>query len=192
MKKLLFALSASLVLLASLSVSAGETRCAIQADAIKQRPPQNAADIVHHFWKTGRDSRSDEHLKTLYLFFKNGDLAVIEHKFCSMYNFEIAYFRSEQADGLDRSGLAKIIGGLYENYVSKKAKFKRPLPDIISGALKEKGFDGNKNLSAGLAEGEAEYPNERVEYSVGFTSLSPGSSIYSSVTTFYMGIGGAD
>lgn len=187
MNKLLLILTA----LVSLNSFAAEPQCANPADTVKQLPPQNTVTVRHHFWESGRDKRSDEYLKTLHLFFKNGDYAVIQHKYCTVYNFEVAYFRNGQAEDLDAAGIVKIVTKLYENYAGRKAKFKRPLADIILASLKERGFDGDKDISAGLPEGVAEYPNERVEYSIRYNSLYRSTSIYSSVSTFYVGIGGA-
>jgi hypothetical protein len=158
---------------------------------IKQTPPQNAANVATHYWESGIDKRSDEHLKTLHIIYKNGDHAVIQHKFCSMYNFEVVYLRNSQADYLDAASIAKIVNDLYTQYAAKKAKFSRPLVDIISTSLKKAGFDIDKDSAVGLPENDASYPNARVEYSLDYKSLDEFSSIYSSVTKFYMGIGGA-
>ena len=180
-----------LALTASWACAAGESPCNNPADTVKQLPPKNATTIAHHFWESGRDKDSNEHLKTLYLFFKNGDYAVIQHKYCSMYNFDIAFFRSGQADKLNVADVAKIVTGLYESYAAKKVTFKRPLADIISTSLKERGFDRDKTISVGLPDDEIQHVNQRVDYSVGYTSLYMSTDIYSSVSTFYLGIGGA-
>lgn len=180
-----------LVWATSLSCAAAEPQCANPVDTVKQSPLQNAAGIVHHFWEVGRDKRSDEHIKTLYLFFTNGDYAAIQHKYCSMYNFEIVYFRSGQADKLDAAGIAKLVTGLYERYAAKKVTFKQPLADVIVASLTARGFSDDKDIRAGLPDGNADYPNKRVEYSIRYNSLYRSTSIYSSATTFYLGIGGA-
>ena len=184
---LLVILSASSV---SLNAIAAEPPCSNPVDTVKQVSPQNAATIAHYFWESGRDRRSNGYLKTLRMSFKNGDYVVIQHKYCAVYHFEVAYFRSGQGDGLDAAAISKIVTDLYEKYAAKKAKFSRPLPDIISASLKEWRFDGKKDISIGLPEENAEYRNERVEYAVSYTSLYGDSSIYSSVVTFYVGIGG--
>lgn len=191
MNKLPLIALASLISLVSFNGVAAEPKCANPADTVKERPPHNTTALLRHFWETGRDSRSGEHLKNLYLFFKNGDYAVIQHKYCSMYNFEVAYFRSGQAEDIDAAGVVKVVTELYENYAAKKATFKRPLADVVSASLKERGFDGDKNVSIGLPEGSAKYPNARVQYSLNYTSIYRESSIYSGMITFTMGIGGA-
>ena len=188
MNRLSFAV---LALFISLNCAAAESQCANPADTVKQAPPKDATGITYHFWKASRDKDSNEHLKTLYLFFKNGDYAVIQHKYCSMYNFDIAFFRSGQADKLNVADVAKIVTGLYESYAAKKVTFKRPLADIISASLKERGFDRDKTISIGLPDDEIQHVNQRVDYSVGYTSLYMSTDIYSSVSTFYLGIGGA-
>lgn len=181
-----------LVLTVSLNCAAADPQCDNPADTVKQSSPQNSATIARHFWESGRDSRSKGHLKTLYLFFKNGDYAVIQHRYCTTYNFNIAYFRSGQTDKLKAVDIAKTLSDLYESYAAKKATFKRPLTNLITTSLTESGFDGDKNISMGLPSGGAEYPNEHVDYSVSYTSLYMSTSIYSSVSTFYLGIGGLD
>lgn len=188
MNKLLLILLASSV---SLSCVAAEPECVNPADTVKEVPPQNATIVARHFWESGRDRRSKGHLKTLHLFFKSGDYAVIQHQYCSMYNFEAVYFRNGQGKDLDSAGIVEIVTGLYERYAAKKATFKRPLADIISASLKERGFSDDKDIRIGLPEGDAEYPNERVQYSIRYNSLHRNTGVYSSVSTFYLGIGGA-
>ena len=166
--------------------------CANPPDTVKQSPPQNAAAIKHHFWDIGRDKGSNEQLKTLHLFFKNGDYAVIQHKYCTVYNFSIAYFRSGQGEDFNKADIAKIVNSLYESYAAKKVTFKRPLPEIISTLLKEQGFDDEKDIDVGLPMGSAGYPNEHVGSSLGYKSLYRTTSVYSSMATFYVGIGGLD
>lgn len=188
MKKLLIIF---LLSMSSLACSADNSKCSYSEDMIKQTAPQNAANIAAYYWQSGLDKRSDEHLKTLHIIYKNGDHAVIQHKFCSMYNFEVIYLRNSQADYLDAGSIAKIASGLYTQYAAKKAKFSRPLDEIILTSLKKAGFDVDKNSAVGLPENDASYPNARVEYSLDYKSLDEFSSIYSSVTKFYVGIGGA-
>ena len=187
MTKLLLVLLASL---ASLPCIAAEPKCAYPNQTVKQLAVQNTTDIVHYIWDTGRDKRSNEHLKTLRLLFKNGDYAVIQHKYCSMYNFEVAYFRNGQLDNLDEASIGKIVGSLYDAYAAKKATFKRPLADIVASSLRERGFGNDKDVRIGLPEGGAEYPNEVVEYSIRYRSLYRNTNTYSGVATFYIGIGG--
>ena len=178
-----------LALTASSIYTAAEPQCANPANTVKELPPQNATTIARHFWESGRD-RYKGHLKTLHIFFKNGDYAVLQHQYCTMYNFEAVYFRNGQEDDLDAAGIVGILTDLYERYAAKKATFKRPLADIISASLKERGFSDDKDIRVGLPENDADYPNKRVQYSIHYSSLQRNTSVYSSVSTFYLGIGG--
>lgn len=178
------------LILAPLGIAQGQSSCVFSSGFVKQTIPVNVSTISVNSWESGYDKRSDEHLKTLRILFKNGDHAVIQHKYCSMYNFEVVYLRNSQSSYLDEKSIAKIVAGLFEQYSVLKVKFTRPLADIISSSLKSGGFDVDKDMSIGLPESEAEYENSRVEYSIDYKTLDEFSSVYSGVIKFYVGVGG--
>lgn len=180
----------SILMILPLGCYAEPSKCALSEDTVKQTASQNADNVAVTFWESGRDKRSGEQLKTLHIVYKNGDHAVIQHKYCSMYNFEVTYFRSRQNDDFDEIAVGKITASLYEQYSAKKPKFTQALGEIISSSLKNGGFDKKNDVRIGLPEESASYEDARVEYSIRYKSLYRSSSIYSSVTTLYIGIGG--
>ncbi len=179
-----------IILYGPLACSAGNTKCAYPENTVKQNTPPKSDAIAAYTWDSGQDKRSDEYLKTLRILFKNGDHAVIQHKYCSMYNIEVVYFRSSQASYLDEKSLSKIVTELFEQHSALKVKFSTPLVNIISSSLKEGSFDVGKDFSRGFPENRAKYQNSRVEYSIDYKTLDEFNSVYSSATKLYVGIGG--
>jgi hypothetical protein len=187
MYKLLLLITAFSIPLACFAES---DKCAYPENSVREVPPGKSDAVVSYVWNTGKDKRSDETLKTLRILFKNGDHAVIQHKYCNMYNIEVVYLRNSQASYLDEKSIAKIVAGLFEQHSVLKVKFSKPLVKIVSSALKNGGFDVDKDMSIGLPESEAEYENSRVEYSIDYKTLDEFSSVYSGVIKFYVGVGG--
>ena len=179
-----------MVLYGPLACSTENTKCTYPAGIIKQGPPSNLSSITSYTWDAGQDIRSDEHLRTLRILFKNGDHAVIQHKYCNMYNIEVIYFRNSQASYLDEATISKTVAGLFEQYSVIKVKFSTPLTDIISSSLKKNHFDTDKDISIGLPESKATYKTSRVEYSINYKPLDEFNSLYSSAVKFYVGVGG--
>ena len=178
-----------LILVATSACAESGSDCTYGDDFIKQEVAKDEASVAFYRWETGHDRRSNERLKTLHIVYKNGDYAVVQHKYCSMYNFEVAYFRSKQADYLDSDSAGKLVADLYSRHAGKQVTLTSPLAGIVSAALKEEGFDGEKDISVGLPEGEVDY-DESVEYSIGYQSLDDISDIYTGAVTFYLGVGG--
>jgi hypothetical protein len=179
-----------ILILVPLGFAQGQSSCVFPGSFVKQTLPVHLSEISAYNWEVGKDKRSDEFLKTLRILYKNGDHAVIQHKYCSMYNIEVVYLRNSQSSYLDEKSIAKTVAGLFEQYSVLKVKFSRPLADIVSSSLKSGGFDVDKDISIGLPENQAEYQNNRVEYSIDYKTLDEFSSVYSSVIKFYVGVGG--
>ena len=195
MNKLLIAI---LVLGLPLAALADETECTFPVGMVKQVPPPNAAAVAAYQWSTGHDkSMSWEHIPTLRILYKNGDIAVIRHRHCVFYKFEINYFRNSLADDLDAKAIATLMAGLYAQYFSapQKVTFKKPLVDIIASTFKEQKFDKEKNFENDLPEMDASYPEQQVSYSIVYQFHGSDfgrilSDIFSSTTRFEMILGG--
>ncbi len=205
MNKLLMAF---LVLLVPLTAAAGKSDCAFPAGMVKQNPPPDASHVAKFQWDAGQDKKgSSDHIQTLRILYKNGDHAVIQHKYCNGYRFEINYVRQTRSKDLDAGAIAEIIARLHSQYYSapQKVTFSMPLggiitralnprnfdklEDIITTSLEPRNFDRHRNVHVNLPEGDAHYPNERVRYAVDYKVIEF-HSVFSSVTTFYMSIGG--
>lgn len=165
--------------------------CKFPADMVKRQAPRGETDVATHDWSAGINKDSDEPIKTLRVFYKNGDIAVIQHYYCIVYNFKISYLRNSQATALDAVAIADTIAGLYSQYYSapKKVKFKKPLKEIILATLKQHKFDVDKDFDFGLPDHDMDYPNEFLSASLKYKTLDPFGSAYSSAVIFYLGIG---
>lgn len=183
-----------LVLLTPLSAVAGETDCTFPVDMVKQAPPLNPATVASYQWDIGHDKKiRNDHIQTLRILYKNGDVAVIRHTHCSEYVFEINYFRNSLADILDEKAIATLVAGLYSQYFSapQKVTFSKSLAETIATTFKQQKFNREKNFDYGLPSDDADYPNKSLEYAIRYKPMSEDniSDIFSSVTQFYMGIG---
>ena len=168
MNKLFIAI---LVLWVPLLAVADETECTFPVGMVKQLPPPNAAAVAAYQWDTGHDKEFRlEHIPTLRILYKNGDIAVIRHRHCIFYKLEINYFRNSLADDLDAKAIATTMAGLYAQYFSapQKVTFKKPLVESIASTFKEQNFDRKKHFVAELPEADASspYPDLLLSYSI--------------------------
>ena len=193
MNKLLMAI---LFLVIPLSAIAGKTDCIFPINTVKQVAPPNPATVAAYQWGSpGYDKdASSEYMQTLRILYKNGDHAVIQHKYCTVYRIEINYFRNRQADDLDAKAISILIAGLYAQYYAapEKVIFTKPLAEIIATTFKQQGFDREKDFTYGLPNDAANYPHPQlsVDYLISYKPLDEyrTSGIYSSVTTLSMGL----
>ena len=185
-----------LVLCLPLTAVATAPVCEFPKEMVKQTPPPNAATVAAYQWDTGYDKEaSGEYMQTLRILYKNGDHAVIQHIYCSVYRFKISYFRNRQADNLDAKAISTLMAGLYTQYFSapQKIKYARPLAQIIAATFKEQNFDREKDFGFGLPLEEASYPDTNLEldFLIQYKPLDSATSyVYSSVTSFSLGLGG--
>ena len=184
---------AILILLTPLAAIAGKTECVFPVGMVKQIPPPNSTTVASYQWDSGYNKSSSDHIQTLRILYKNGDVAVIRHTHCSEYVFEINYFRNSLADVLDEKAIATLVAGLYSQYFSapQKVTFSKSLAETIATTFKQQKFNQEKNFDYGLPRDDADYPNKSLEYAIRYKPMSEDniSDIFSSVTKFYMGIG---
>ncbi|WP_431687170.1 hypothetical protein [Hahella sp. NBU794] len=185
MKKIIFS---SFLLIATASCSAEEAQCGYKATFVKEAAVTDSSVALSH-WSTERDRKSDEYIKKLYLVYKNGDIAVIEHKYCDMYNFEVSYSFSGQNPAPTSQSIGQIIEK-HAQYAQLTPTYSPSLSSIVTSELEKNAFDGQKPLSLGLPQEPLTF-DDFVEYSVSFLPNKE-SNILQSSLSFYMGIGGAD
>lgn len=164
-------------------------QCTYPADFVALSAPSGQSDIAHYQWIEGRDVHSDEFVKALHLLYKNGDYAVIEHKYCSMYNFSLAYYRSAQAPALDAAGIGALTAEHFQHYARVKARFSKPLSDLIGAGLAQAGFPGATAIEHALPT-QAVDLDQSVDYMITFQDLSDATSIHSAMFGYYWGVGG--
>ncbi|MDG9666936.1 hypothetical protein ONV78_04240 [Hahella sp. CR1] len=177
-----------LMLITPVAFCAEEAQCHYKASFVKEAAVTDSSVALSH-WSTERDRKSDEYIKRLYLVYKNGDIAVIEHKYCDMYNFEVSYAFYSQNPAPTSQSIGQIIAK-HAQYAQLTPSYSPSLSSIVTSELEKNAFDGQKPLSLGLPQEPLTF-DDFVEYSVSFLPNKE-SNILQSSLSFYMGIGGAD
>ncbi|MBL4608033.1 MAG: hypothetical protein JKY01_09430 [Pseudomonadales bacterium] len=162
--------------------------CRYQKDYVDHQKTPESSDILTAKWISDVAPDSNEFRKTLFILYKNGDTATIEHKYCSIYNFEISYMaKDEQEKTLEH--FSAVIQQLTQSAYFD-LEFNPSVKLIIQQTL-SKTFNKSKPQSIGLPYSKAESStNESVEYSVSYTPLGDIGSSYSYIVNFYVGVGG--
>lgn len=185
MKKLML----SLVLLSSVSACKGdeqaseEYKCLYEKDFVKEEKIENK-NIASSYWIV--EVQGYEEVKRLYLIYKNGDIAVVEHKYCSMYNFNIDYFISNWQRETPEN-ISKVLDDLW-SHSKLKPTVSKTFSSILESSLKAVDFDGEKSQFIPLLE-ELQYKNDSTDYQFHFSKESK-SPLYPSSVNFYYGVGG--
>ncbi|VAW60916.1 hypothetical protein MNBD_GAMMA11-427, partial [hydrothermal vent metagenome] len=80
-------------------------------------------NVSSYHWDERISSESNEQITTLYLTYKNGDTAIIEHKYCIMYNFEVSYLVADPDFSNSQKNIGKLMAQLFKQYAAKKVIF---------------------------------------------------------------------
>ncbi len=155
------------------------------SEAITQHiaAPPNAKVSQH---QSGVDIDSHELTKTHIVEFVNGDVATIEQKYCSMYNFSVIYTVSSISEQAFKDGLKNIhrlIDAVEQNY-----HLKAPLEDIVNMTMNQRKLSLQDSFGFGLP-GQAVTSDSHVEHSLSFTRL-PGGKTAKAEIHFYFALDG--
>ena len=60
--------------------------------------------IINRYWQHTQDPETEEFVDRLFIAYRNGDSAVIEHKYCLIYNFKASYYSTadEHTDNIEK------------------------------------------------------------------------------------------
>jgi len=143
-------------------------------------------NIQRFEWKRYHDPDSDEYVATLKIIYENANIAVIEHKYCDMYNFEYTYSIDKDSKALSKTNIVQYIT---EGFKQSKLKpeFKMKLDKIILQALNQHKYDAKNYFSTGLPVDQVIY-NDNVEYGIEYIPGKNKSVV--STLIFHMSIGG--
>jgi len=166
-----------------IACNAENINCKYPSSFVDEQTAKNE-NIKSIKWEKHLDDDSGEHVKKLSIIFNNKDTAIIEHKYCDMYNFEYTFTTKQQA--LNKKDIAEQVVYAFK-YSKIQPKFKTKLNTIILNALDSQGFDAKNSLSIGLPSDQILY-NDNVEYGIEY---SPANSNGTAPTlVFYLSIGG--
>ena len=141
-------------------------------------------DIANSFWQ--KDVDGYESIDRLYINYKNGSVAIIEHKYCSMYNFEVAYYSKEKDDFSDIGNLTETLQGFFKLSAFSDKKMQSSINAMIE-RLKEKNYSPDTSVST--AYDDSTEDSKRAEYSIGYVPIED-SSLHKGALFIYVGIGG--
>lgn len=157
--------------------------CSLTGDNLNFFTP-TSDNIANIFWQEDVDGY--ESLNRLHIVYKNGSVAVVEHKYCSMYNFEIAYYAREKSEFSDVPQLKKLLEELLGYAAIKDARTQAAISVMVK-QLENKGFDADSALAT--AHDDSTQDNKRAEYSLSYLPIE-GSSLHNAALFIYIGIGG--
>jgi len=130
-------------------------------------------DISSYSWNERLSSESNEQITTLHIIYKNGDIATIEHKYCTMYNFEVSYLVADPDFSNSQENISKLMAQYFNQYAIKKVEFTPSLETVLKNKIDDFNYSGNDNVELFIEQ----QPLKE-------------SSTYKYLITFYIGIGG--
>src|SRR5690606_26806479 len=127
-------------------------------------------NIANAFWQTGTDGY--ESVDRLHIVYKNGSVAVVEHKYCSMYNFEIAYYVNKVDELSGIKELEKTLKRFFTYSAIQDVDIQKAI-SAMTMRFTEKGFNADGALTTGY-EGSTQ-DNKKAEYSLGYVPVEDSS-----------------
>lgn len=143
-----------------------------------------ADNIINSYWQ--KDTDGYESVDRLYVSYKDGSTAIIEHKYCSMYNFEIAYYTSNKSSVSNIENLTHTLETMFSYAGIKDDTINSALADMKE-KLQIKKFTPTQAIAVSADESNSD--NQRVDYSVSYMPIED-SSLHEAALFIYMGIGG--
>lgn len=158
-------------------------KCSYAKEDMKLVTPKDN-NIVNSYWVNDVDGY--ETVDRLFVNYKNGSTAVIEHKYCSMYNFEVAYYSRDSSEFSNPASLEKTASALFELAAFSDNKTRNALQLLIK-KLREKKFSYLEASSATYESSTED--SKRLESTLSYLPIED-SSLHKSALFIYMGIGG--
>ncbi|PKM45693.1 MAG: hypothetical protein CVV05_05375 [Gammaproteobacteria bacterium HGW-Gammaproteobacteria-1] len=134
----------------------------------------------------GVDPDSQEETITHTIQYANGDTAILEQKYCSMYNFQLSYkIKKLNRTNFEHSlnNIDKLIRDVQQDY-----KLKAPLKDVVDMTMNQRGLSIDSAFSYDLPA-QAAKSSERVEQTISFAPHGRNGSFDAEIE-FYFGLGG--
>jgi hypothetical protein len=176
----------TLLITLSASCSAGTAdngKCSITTKSLNLTTPKSA-NIVNSFWQDDEDG--EETIKRLTINYKDGSIAMIEHKYCSMYNFEVAYYVKDKGSVKTTDAISETLNSLFA-YAALTDNSQKSAIQAMTQRLKEKKFNPDNSVSTGYDQSNES--NQKSEYSISYLPIED-SSLHEAALFVYMGIGG--
>lgn len=160
-----------------------DNQCGYNKNSVKLITP-TADNIANSFWE--KDVDGNESIDRLFVNYKNGSMAVFEHKYCSMYNFEVAYYSRDPSEFSDVASLEKLAIEIFHSAAFSDSKTQQAITTMIK-KMKDKKFDPSE--ASATAYDSSTDDSKRAEYILSYLPIED-SSIHKGALFIYMGIGG--
>lgn len=180
MKNLVF-----ILLLATSGHCFASQECIFETKKLTFETPKSH-DIVNTFWQDDRDKDSDESIKRLFISYKDGSFAILEHKYCLMYNFEAAYYLADKSKLSSIKAIQAKTEQLLAYASIKDSNQHESIGELIS-TLNGKKFNAERNITSSAYGFIPAYGDS--EYSINYFPLGD-VSVHQAAFFVYMGIGG--
>ncbi|WP_323814136.1 hypothetical protein [Cellvibrio sp. NN19] len=178
MKYLIFILS-----LVAASSCFAERKCEYTTKKLSF-PNPTSAEVDNIFWQDAEDGY--ETIKRLYISYKDGSTAVIEHKFCSMYNFQIAYYTKDKESLKQPDQVYRKMKSLF-GYASIKDDTLRDAIEVFNKNLVEEEYDYEKEFFTN--HDDSNEKSQGAEFQLEYLPIE-GPALHEAALFIYMGIGG--
>lgn len=165
------------------SLCCADYKCEISTKNLSFPTPKSN-DIANTFWQDDKDGH--ETIKRLHITYKDGSVAVLEHKFCSMYNFEVAYYVAERG-ALNTTESIQEKAKYFLTYASIQGGDQQEAIETMAQNLSKKKFTTENEATTGYDGSHPQYG--RAEYVIDYYPLGA-ASIHEAAISFYMGLGG--
>jgi len=172
-----------IMLILPISCNAENLNCKYQSSFVNEKIT-SSSNIKSSKWEKHQDTDSGEYVKKLSIIFNNKNTAIIEHKYCDIYNFEYTFTIKNPT--INKATIAKQVVYAFK-YSKIQPDFKTKLNKIVLNALDSQKFSRENSLSIGLPSDQILYDNS-IEYGLEYSPKINNASDSSLV--FYLSIGG--
>lgn len=145
------------------------------------------AGIINSHWQYDQDPETQENVARLFIAYQNGDAAIIEHKYCDIYNFKAVYYSTvgERIDTLEK--LDKLLVKLQVLNALASELSAIPNQKIIA-QLKKSEFNYEKSSRINFDAADKKNQND-VAYSFSYDPLGS-LGMLGTMVSLYVGYGG--
>lgn len=159
--------------------------CNFTRESIVLSEPKDTA-IINSYWQHTQDADTEEYIDRLFIAYKNGDAVVIEHKYCSIYNFKASYFSTSGEHTASIEKLDQLMINL-QIFNALAAKLSVAPNDRVTAQLKKSTFDPEKPYRVNFDAADKAAEND-VSYSFSYDPLGS-LGMLGSMVSLYVGYG---
>lgn len=155
-----------LIFFYTLAIEGVADECAHNKSSFEYAEPTNQS-VLFSKWQHVKDPDTDENLDRLVVSYENGDVLIIEHRYCVIYSFKATY----HSFGLIRSVAHLIeIADRVQQYNFQGKNLSLTFSDHLKRNLPESSFNNEKSLRINFDAADKKGEDD-VRYSVSYDPL---------------------